>query len=103
MLPGENVHDLARLFYPNNKAMRQQFVAKTLRLNADTQSHLKATMRFDEPTLLIIPTLKSLSKDAAKSNKKSLKMSYGLKQVAEGLPQKLMQEYEQLVNKNAFL
>ena len=107
MLPGESVNDLARMFYPKNRAMQRQFVAKTLRLNVDTQSNLKATARFDEPTLLVIPTLKSLSKGAGKSNKKSnkqaLKMSYGLKQAVEGIPQKLVQEYEQLVNKNAFL
>lgn len=103
MLPGESVNDLARMFYPKNSAMQRQFVAKTLRLNVETQSNLKATARFDEPTLLVIPTLKSLSKGARKSNKKSLKMSYGLKHAVEGMPQKLMQEYEQLVNKNAFL
>lgn len=103
MLPGESVNDLARMFYPKNRAMQQQFVAKTLRLNTDTQAHLKATARFDEPTLLVIPTLKSLSRSAVKSNKKSLKMSYGLKQAVDGMPQKLMQQYEELVNKNAFL
>ena len=103
MLPGESVNDVARLFYPKNRAMQQQFVAKTLRLNADKQSQLKATTRFDEPTLLVIPTLKSLSKTAKKSNKKSLKMSYGLKHEVEQLPQRLMKEYEELVNKNAFL
>ena len=107
MLPGESVNGLARMFYPNNRTMQQQFVTKTLRLNADTQSNLKVTARFDAPTLLVIPTLKSLSKNAVKSNKKSnkqsLKMSYGLRQAIEQVPQKLMQDYEELVNKNAFL
>lgn len=112
MLPGESVNDLARMFYPNNKAMQQQFVAKTLRLNSETESNLKATKRFESPTLLVIPTLKSLSnkslaknavKSSKKSNKQSLKMSYGLKQVVEQLPQKLMQDYEELVSKNVFL
>lgn len=111
MLPGESVNDLARMFYPNNRSMQQQFSAKTLRLNANTQSNLKAAARFDTPTLLVIPTLKSLSnklaknavKSSKKSNKQSLKMSYGLKQVVEQLPQKLMQDYEELVSKNAFL
>ncbi len=105
MLPGESVNDVARLFYPKNSAMQQQFTAKTLRLNAETQ--LKANTRFDAPTLLVIPTLKSLSKNAAKitkkPNKKSLEMSYGLKQIVENVPQNLLQEYDQLVNKNAFL
>lgn len=112
MLPGESVNDLARMFYPNNKAMQQQFVAKTLRLNSETESNLKATKHFESPTLLVIPTLKSLSnkslaknavKSSKKSNKQSLKMSYGLKQVVEQLPQKLMQDYEELVSKNVFL
>jgi hypothetical protein len=104
MLPGESVNDLARMFYPNSKTMQQQFVAKTLRLNADTQ--VKASQRFESPTLLVIPTLKSLSKNAAKVSKKSnksLKMSYGLKRVIQLAPEKLQQEYEELVSKNAFL
>jgi hypothetical protein len=107
LLPGESVLGLARLFYPNDKAMRQQFVAKTLHLNASTQPDLKATTSFDTLTLLVIPTLKSLSINAGgvskKSNNKSLKMSYGLKQTTEPLPQKLIQAYEELVSRNAFL
>jgi hypothetical protein len=105
MLPGESLNDLARMFYPKSSGMQQQFVAKTLRLNSDMQ--LKASKRFESPTLLVIPTLKSLSKSAAKvskkSNNKSLKMSYGLKRVIQLAPEKLQQEYEELVNKNAFL
>ncbi len=107
MLPGESVNDLARMFYPKNLAMQQQFVTKTLRLNADTLSKLEASVRFDAPTLLVIPTLKSLSKSAVKasnkSNKQTLTMSYGLKRVIQLVPEKLQQEYEELVNKNAFL
>lgn len=107
MLPGESVNDLARMFYPKNRAMQQQFAAKTLRLNADTQSQFKATTRFDTPTLLVIPTLRSLSNSAVKASKKSneqaLKMSYGLKRVIQLAPEKLQQEYEALVSKNAFL
>jgi hypothetical protein len=107
LLPGESVQDLARSFYPKNRAMQQQFVAKTLRLNADTQPDLKATTSFDTLTLLVIPTVKSLSINAAgvskKSSNQSLKMSYGLKQTTEQLPQKLMQAYEELVSRNAFL
>ncbi len=107
LLPGENVRSLAHLFYPDNKAMQQQFLAKTLRLNADTQPALKATTSFDTLTFLVIPTLKSLSVSTAKASKKSskqsLKMSYGLKQTTEVLPQKLTQAYEELVSRNAFL
>ena len=111
MLPGESVNDLARMFYPKSQAMQQQFVAKTLSLNADTQTSLKASKRFDTPTLLLVPSLKSLSKNAAKnsaktkikSNKQALKMSYGLKRLIQLAPEKLLQEYEELVTKNAFL
>lgn len=107
LLPGESVLDLAHLFYPKNRAMQQQFVAKTLRLNADTQPDLKAMTSFDKLTFLAIPTLKSLSINAPgvsrKSNNKSLKMSYGLKQGNAQLSEKLIQQYEELVSKNAFL
>jgi hypothetical protein len=105
MLPGESVNDVARLFYPKNSVMQQQFVNKTLRLNTDIQ--LKASQRFESPTLLAIPTLKSLSKNSAKlakkQNNKSLSMSYALKQAVEILPQKLLQDYQLLLSKNAFL
>lgn len=106
MLPGESVSDLARMFYPNNKTMQQQFVAKTLKLSSDVAPNLKATERFKEPTLLVIPTLKSLSKKAVytpKKTNKSLKMSYGLKQAIENVSEKLLREYEELIGKNEFL
>ncbi len=104
MLPGESVNDVARLFYPKSSAMQQRFVTKTLRLNADVQ--LKPNQRFESPTLLMIPTLKSLSNknvSQKKSNNQILKMSYGLKRVIQLAPEKLLQEYEELVSKNAFL
>jgi predicted negative regulator of RcsB-dependent stress response len=107
MLPGESLNDVARLFYPKNKAMQRRFIFKTLRLSAETQPNLNAADRFETPTLLVIPTLKSLSNNTraiskagrGKEKKQTLKMSYGLEQV----PAKLMQEYESLLSKNAFL
>jgi hypothetical protein len=106
MLPGENLNDVARLFYPKNKAMQQRFIFKTQRLSAEVQPNLKARDRFETPTLLVIPTLKSLSNStrAIKSGQKKskvqkLKMSYDIEQI----PAKLMQEYESLLIKNAFL
>jgi hypothetical protein len=106
MLPGENLNDVARLFYPKNKAMQQRFVFKTQRLSATVQPNLKASNRFATPTLLVIPTLKSLSNTTRaiksghkKSNVQKLKMSYDIEQI----PAKLMQEYELLLSKNAFL
>jgi hypothetical protein len=106
MLPGENLNDVARLFYPKNKAMQQRFILKTQRLSAEFQPNLKASDRFATPTLLVIPTLKSLSNSTRaiksgdkKSNVQKLKMSYDIEQI----PAKLMQEYELLLSKNAFL
>jgi hypothetical protein len=106
MLPGENLNDVARLFYPKNKAMQQRFIFKTQRLSAEVQPNLKARDRFETPTLLVIPTLKSLSNSTRaiksgqkKSNRQKLKLSYDIEQI----PAKLMQEYELLLSKNAFL
>lgn len=106
MLPGENLNDVARLFYPKNKLMQQRFIFKTQRLSAEVQPNLKARDRFETPTLLVIPTLKSLSNSTRsiksgqkKSNSQKLKMSYDIEQI----PAKLMQEYELLLSKNAFL
>jgi hypothetical protein len=106
MLPGENLNDVARLFYPKNKAMQQRFISKTQRLSATVQPNLKASDRFVTPTLLVIPTLKSLSNTTRtikskqkNSNVQKLKMSYDI----ERIPAKLMQEYELLLSKNAFL
>jgi hypothetical protein len=107
MLPGESLNDVARLFYPKSKAMQRRFIFKTLRLSAETQPNLNAADRFETPTLLVIPTLKSLSNSTraisksgrVKAKKQKLKMSYDLEQV----PAKLMQEYESLLSKNTFL
>ena len=110
MLPGENLNDVARLFYPKNQAMQRQFIANTLRLSANIQADLNPVKRFETPTLLVIPTLKSLSygKHAAdnvrkKSSKQKLQLSYDTGQTIEQVPAKLMQDYEWLVSKNAFL
>ena len=111
MLPGENINDVACLFYPKNQAMQRQFIAKTLRLSTNIQTNLNSTQRFAEPTLLVIPTLKSLShtnphaKTAARKTprKQKLHLSYGIGQAVETLPAKLLQDYEWLVSKNAFL
>lgn len=110
MLPGESLEDIARLFYPKNKAMQKQFVFKTLRLNADNQPNLNPSERFESPTLLVIPTLKSLSNGTRaiksgrhKSNKQKLYLSYRIKPAVENVPAKLMQDYELLLGKNAFL
>lgn len=106
LLPGESLNDVARLFYPKNKAMQQRFVHKTLRLSAAIRPNLDPSERFETPVSLIIPTLKSLSvrthpikSGRKKSDSQKLKMSYGIEQI----PAKLMQDYEILLSKNAFL
>jgi cell shape-determining protein MreC len=106
MLPGENLNDVARLFYPQNQYMQTQFVFKTLHLSKHVQPNLNPKKRFKEPTLLVIPTLKSLSNSthAIKSGPRKLKnqtlnMSYHI----ERIPETLVKEYESLVTKNEFL
>lgn len=109
MLPGENLNDVAHLFYPKNQAMQRQFVAKTLRLSTNIQANLKPEKRFEEPTLLVIPTLKSLSpikkitRKKPRKQKQKLQLSYDIDQAMEQVPAKLLQDYEWLVSKNAFL
>lgn len=109
-IPGESLNDIARLFYPKSKIMRQQFVAETLALNADIEPKLIASNQFAEPTLLQIPTLKSLSQKVsavkakrAKAKRQKMHMSYSINQAASKLPAFLLQEYEALLSKNAFL
>ncbi len=105
MLPGENLNEVARLFYPKNQYMQRQFVFKTLRLSKEVQPSLTPQLRFNEPTSLLIPTLKSLSSKARairkgpKPKNQTLKMSYQIEKV----PEALIKEYEYLVNKNEFL
>ena len=110
MLPGENLNDVARLFYPKNQTMQQQFMAKTLRLSSNIQADLNPVKRFETPTLLVIPTLKSLSyskngtnESRKKPRKQKLQLSYDIGRTIEQVPAKLLQDYQWLVSKNAFL
>lgn len=64
MLPGESLNQLATLFYPGNKPMQRRFVAKTLELNRAINPALDPASIFDQPGTLIIPELKSLSRQA---------------------------------------
>jgi len=106
MLPGENLNEVARLFYPKNQYMQRQFVFKTMHLSKEVQPNLTPQIRFKEPTLLLIPTLKSLSSKARairqgpkKPKNQTLNMSYQIEKV----PEALIKEYEYLVNKNEYL
>jgi len=108
--PGENLNDMAYAFYPKNRAMQRLFIARTLQLNPTIAPKLKASMVFEEPTLITIPTLKSLSKskqaiNAAKiaNENRQLNMSLNMDSVASEIPALLGQEYELLLSKNALL
>ena len=110
MLPGENLNDVARLFYPKNMVMQRLFVSKTLRLNAAKQAKLSATDRFNEPTLLLVPTLKSLSKTAQtrqlaakKPRTNRLQISTDFESLLNKVPVKFKEEYEFWVSKNELL
>lgn len=109
MLPGENLNDVARMFYPGNVVMQRLFVSKTLRLNTG-KANLSATQRFAVPTLLVIPTLKALSKPTRamqsaneKPGKHKLQISYSIEEILQNVPPKLKDEYQFWVSKNELL
>ncbi len=110
VIPGENLNDMAQAFYPKNRAMRRLFIARTLHLNPTIAAKLKASTAFEEPTLIIIPTLKSLSKSkqAIRASKianqnRQLNMSLNINTAVSEIPALLQQEYELLLGKNTFL
>ena len=110
MLPGENLNEVARLFYPKNVVMQRLFVSKTLRLNTTKQANLSATSRFKEPTLLVVPTLKSLSKSVQtrqsatqKPRTNRLQITTDFESLLNKVPAKFKEEYEFWVSKNELL
>ncbi len=110
MLPGESLNDVARMFYPKNVVMQRLFISKTLRLNVGKQANLSASNRFSEPTLLLVPTLKSLSKNSQaaqsaeeKPAKHRLQITADIERVLDRVPSKLKEEYEFWVSKNELL
>ena len=110
MLPGESLNDVAHLFYPKNVVMQRLFINKTLHLNTGTQPNLSAAQRFEKPTLLLTPTLKSLSKNtqvtqsaAEKPVKHRLQITTDIESVLDSVPSKLKEEYQFWVSKNELL
>ena len=110
VLPGESLNDIAQLFYPKNVVMQRLFISKTLRLNTGTQPNLSAAERFEKPTLLLVPTLKSLSKNtqvtqstADKPAKHRLQITTNIESVLDSVPSKLKEEYQFWVSKNELL
>ena len=107
LLPGESLTDTAKQFYPKNKQQQQLFIKKALLLNADSIDALDAETTFDEAKLLNIPSLKTIAKQSKankrKPKKKTMQLSYRIKDVVEGVPAYLVRQYEALLAKNSFL
>lgn len=115
-IPGDSLNSIARAFYPQSLAMRRLFVSESLRLNAAITPALTPETVFEVPTLLTIPTLKTLSKSKqatqlthrtkampARTDDEQLNIHDSADKKADNLPVKLLQEYELLVSKNSFL
>lgn len=106
MLPGESLNQLAALFYPGNKPMQRRFVAKTLELNHEINPALDPASIFDQPGTLIIPDLKTLSRQVPlfKSHRRksakpalNLHISNQLKDAAKfGVTAEMQAAYEDL-------
>lgn len=122
LLPNESIASLATLFYPNNTAMQTRFIARSLILNTQELNNqtLTAYAKAQQVTLIIIPTLKSLSTESGQVKsplkrmdlpqnvrapwKNPLQMSYALKDAAQFIVSpKLVAAYGNLVKRNEFL
>ncbi len=117
LLPNESVRQLAVKFYPNNPAMQQKFIAKTLQLNKDNTHISGAGKKLSNIEAIKIPNLESLSavagtvkRSTGKVDDQSLQLSYNIKSNTEKakdillhIPAQLIQEYEALLERNAFL
>ena len=110
MLPGESLNEVAHMFYPKNVVMQRLFISKTLHLNKGTQPNLSVAQRFEKPTLLLVPTLKSLSKNTHATQSASdkpvrhqLQITTDIESVLDSVPSKLKEEYEFWVSKNELL
>src|SRR5690606_5526753 len=62
MQAGESINDLARLFYPHDKYMQQQFAAAAIKLNLEDRPDLSPATVFDQESTIVIPSIKALSK-----------------------------------------
>ncbi|HQN64902.1 MAG TPA: hypothetical protein PLR90_00140 [Methylophilus sp.] len=108
MMPNENIHELARLFYPKNEYMQRLFIQKTLRLNTQARPGLSAEDRFPTLTPIQIPTLKSLAVTRPihahkKTVKQGLKMSISIQSMQIKAVNGLLQQYQNLLSRNTFL
>jgi hypothetical protein len=100
MLPGVNLNEVARLFYPKNQYMQRQFVFITLHLSKEVQPNLTPQIRFKEPTL---KSLSSKARAIRRGPKNPKNQTLNMRYQIEKVPEALIKEYEYLVNKNEYL
>jgi len=109
MLPNESLSQLAAKFYPHNKSMQREFIAKTKRLN---KIKLNGSTSHKNLTAITIPNLKSLSVKAGRikrAQKKALNLSYNIEPADisslsfSKIPERLVKQYKTLLERNTFL
>jgi len=103
LLPGENLKQLARLFYPDDSAMQAVFIRQTLAISRDLHPQLQADQRFDQITSIIIPDLKALSRHAGPLVKKpgALQMARQMDEKSTTIVTEAMwQQYQTLEQNN---
>lgn len=103
LLPGENLRQLARLFYPDNTAMQAVFIRQSLALSRELHPQLAADQRFEQITSIVIPELKSISHHGGNTPVKTrtLKMSRQLGEKSMAIVTETMrQQYQALVRDN---
>jgi len=103
MQAGESINDLARLFYPQDKYMQQQFAAAAIKLNLADRPDLSPATVFDQESTIIIPSIKVLSK---KGKSKFTQPTSGNDSVVTPpvsltMSTKLQAEYDNLIKRNA--
>jgi hypothetical protein len=103
VLPGENLNQLAKLFYPKNKAMQKRFIEASIVLSKEINPNLKPQTAYRQPSSIMIPELEALSAMAKKSDgkQKRLRMSYRIASVPlEEVTPEMEKEYEDLAARN---
>lgn len=110
MLPGESLTELAIKFYPDSQFMQRQFIFKTQYLSKESLPDLQPGDHFAAPTVVIVPTFKSLSSHAGLSKKVdknagkgTFRLTTNIASSIRRLPRSLFQDYENLVLRNDFL
>ena len=111
VFPNESLNHIARMFYPKSINMQKRFVLKTLALNPNLPQSLTSETRFENPGLLIVPSLKSLATKSAafkqnrikKRDKSTFRISYNIQESFRDQARILFDSYEELLNKNIYL